>query len=120
MGCALSARFAETVDNPVALILEVPFSDFLSMAKHRAGNIPFMRMFVKYKMKTSKHIKHVAAPTLILHGTADEAIPTQQGRAVYAAAGAKNKKLIIIPDGTHRLFKFGSYEKILDWLSGLK
>jgi dipeptidyl aminopeptidase/acylaminoacyl peptidase len=68
-------------------------------------------------MKTAKYVGAVSAPTLILHGTDDEIIPTSQGRAVFDACGAINKECIIIPNGTHRLFKYDSIKMILDWLS---
>lgn len=116
MGCAHSARFAATIHSPIALILEAPFSDFASMAKHRIGNIPFIKLFLKYKMKTARYARRVTAPTLISHGDADEIIPTAQGITVFNACGAKNKECVIIPSGTHRLFKSGSYDIILNWL----
>jgi esterase/lipase len=120
MGCAHSARFAVTVHEPAALILEAPFQDFASMAKHRIGNIPFIKLFLKYKMKTAKYVRQVFVPTLVLHGTDDEIIPPAQGKAVFDACGAQNKECIIIPNGTHRLFKFNSYQIILDWLKRIQ
>jgi dipeptidyl aminopeptidase/acylaminoacyl peptidase len=116
MGCALSARFAATVRQPVALVLEAPFETLAHMARHRKGNIPLIGLFLKYEMNTAKHAKGVSAPTLVIHGDADETVPIAQARAVYESAAAARKDFIIVPGGTHRLFKSGSYEIIMDWL----
>lgn len=119
MGCAHSARFA-TICSPYALVLEAPFASFASMVRERIGNIPFIKCFLKYKMQTTKYIRKVTSPTLILCGDSDEIIPMSQGISVFDMCGAKNKKCVVIPGATHRLFKSGSYDIILKWLSALE
>jgi len=117
MGCAMAARFAATTHRPAALVLEAPFKDLASVARHRFGRIPFMKLFLKYRMNTARDVSAVSAPTLILHGDADDVIPASHARAVYDASASRNKDFILIPGGTHKLYKSGSYKIIIDWLN---
>ncbi len=41
------------------------------------------------------------APLLILHGTADEAVPIALGRAVFAASAAPQKRFVELPGAKH-------------------
>jgi pimeloyl-ACP methyl ester carboxylesterase len=46
-------------------------------------------------------IAHSNAPLLMLHGEADQLVPIQQGREVFAASPAKQKLFVSIPGATH-------------------
>jgi len=46
-------------------------------------------------------IREVSLPTLIIHGEWDEIIPVEEGRALYALSGAKNKSACFIPRAGH-------------------
>jgi pimeloyl-ACP methyl ester carboxylesterase len=46
-------------------------------------------------------IAQVRVPTLIIHGEADWLIPVENGRTLYARAGADDKRLVTIPHAGH-------------------
>lgn len=46
-------------------------------------------------------IKEVTIPTLIIHGEADEIIPSGEGRALYALSGASKKRSLFISHAGH-------------------
>jgi uncharacterized protein len=50
-----------------------------------------------------RKLKDVHMPVLIVHGDPDLTIPTDEGRALYAAAN-EPKKLIIVPGAGHSVF----------------
>ncbi len=119
MGCATSAEFANIGHRPTALILESPFTDLASVARHRYRFIPFAKWLLKYDMNTLQNVMAIDdVPTLILHGDADKIIPFSHGAAVYDASPADVKKFILIPGGTHKLYQSNSYNLIIDWLKG--
>jgi alpha-beta hydrolase superfamily lysophospholipase len=43
-----------------------------------------------------------AAALLLMHAEGDEVVPVELTQALYAAAGAANKRLIVVPGGHHR------------------
>jgi uncharacterized protein len=42
-----------------------------------------------------------SAPLLVMHGDADELVPPAQGREIFAASPAKNKRFVVLPGATH-------------------
>lgn len=50
----------------------------------------------------------IHAPTLIVHGTADEVVPFAQSIAFHAGLAATRKQLWLVPDGDHRLNTFAN------------
>ena len=46
-------------------------------------------------------IRQVIKPTLILHGENDQILPVAEGRELYQNSGAKDKKLLVIPQADH-------------------
>ena len=46
-------------------------------------------------------IRQVNKPTLIVHGEYDQIIPVAEGRELYQNSGAKDKKLLVIPQADH-------------------
>jgi alpha-beta hydrolase superfamily lysophospholipase len=46
-------------------------------------------------------ISRVKIPTLVIHGESDTLIPVTDGKALFEACGAKEKRLVTIPGGHH-------------------
>ena len=46
-------------------------------------------------------ITKVNKPTLIVHGEYDQIIPVAEGHELYQNSGAKDKKLLVIPQADH-------------------
>ena len=47
--------------------------------------------------------RRIRVPTLVVHGTADDVIPTIVSERFFAALAAPSKELWLVPDGDHRL-----------------
>lgn len=86
-----------------ALVLEAPLSSASDMASTMLPILPRALHWIgKNKFESERKISSVKCPVLIAHGDADEMIPTEQGRKVFAAAN-EPKKLMIVPKGKHWL-----------------
>lgn len=46
-------------------------------------------------------IRTITMPTLIIHGERDSLIPFEEGKDLYEASGAQDKRILVIPDGDH-------------------
>jgi fermentation-respiration switch protein FrsA (DUF1100 family) len=46
-------------------------------------------------------IARLSLPTLIIHGKLDMLIPASEGKALYEACGANDKRLLLIPMAGH-------------------
>jgi uncharacterized protein len=92
-----------------ALVLEAPLSSASDMTSTMLPILPRALHWIgKNKFESERKISSVKCPVLIAHGDADEMIPTEQGRKVFAAAN-EPKKLMIIPHGKHWLPSVNGY-----------
>ena len=92
-----------------ALVLEAPLSSASDMANVMLPILPRSLHWIgKNKFESERKISSVKCPVLIAHGDADEMIPTEQGRKVFAAAN-EPKKLMIIAHGKHWLPETNGY-----------
>ncbi len=86
-----------------ALVLEAPLSSASDMASTMLPILPRALHWIgKSRFESERKISSVHCPILIAHGDADEMIPMEQGRKVFAAAN-EPKKLMIVPNGKHWL-----------------
>lgn len=77
-GIASSLATKTTVDG---LVLETPFYNVEAMAKNI---FPFVPGFlVRYKLASNESLKNIKIPVLVIHGTADEIVPFDQGKKLY-------------------------------------
>lgn len=80
------------------LILETPFYNVEAMAKNIFPLVP--GFLVRYKLASNKHLQNITVPLLVIHGTADEIVPFEQGKRLFDEhSGAK--KFIQIDGGDH-------------------
>ncbi len=83
-----------------ALVVESGFATGQAMAQS-ADPLGFpVTWLMREPMLNTARIATVAAPVLILHGSGDVQIPTEQGRALFAAAHDP-KELVIVPGAGH-------------------
>ncbi|MEO8361295.1 MAG: alpha/beta fold hydrolase [Vicinamibacteria bacterium] len=97
LGCAISMQLA--LDRGAAgLVLEAPFASIRKMA---AAVYPFLPVgfFVRTRYDNLEKAPKLKVPLLVIHGTRDEVIPFEQGRAVFEAA--PQPKTFISMDGAH-------------------
>lgn len=87
-------------ERPVgALILEAPYTSVVDVAERRYPWLPVRRLTLD-RFASLEQIPAVAAPLLVLHGTADSRIPPEMGIALHTAAKGP-KELILVPDTGH-------------------
>jgi len=90
-----------------ALILESGFSSASSLASRRMPLLPrWLHFLGRNRFESARKLKDVYVPVLITHGEPDLTIPTDEGRALFAAAN-EPKKLLIFPGAGHSVFSSG-------------
>jgi fermentation-respiration switch protein FrsA (DUF1100 family) len=115
-GVAAQVAAAKTVGG---LVLDAPYTSMVDLAALHYPYIPG-RWFMTDRYETRRHIQAVTAPMLIIHGEADDIIPVEMGREVYALATAP-KTLKTFPGAGHAdHYLFGSYDTIYAWLDELR
>jgi len=101
------------------LVLDAPYTSMVELAALHYPYIPG-RWFMTDRYETRRHIQAVTAPVLIIHGEADDIIPVEMGREVYALTTAP-KTLKTFPGAGHAdHYLFGSYDAIYAWLDELR
>ncbi|WP_353570632.1 alpha/beta hydrolase [Candidatus Albibeggiatoa sp. nov. BB20] len=116
LGGAVSIHLATQEPEVGGVIIQ---SSFTSMADtiRQIGwmNYVPVNLMLTEKFNSLKKVKHIQAPILFLHGTADELVPHYMSEQLYKAA-KQPKQLFFIPEGGHaRLYSPGrnSYLKAI-------
>jgi len=87
-----------------ALILESGFSSASSLASRMLPVLPrWLHFLGRNRFESARKLKGLNIPVLITHGDPDLTIPTDEGRALFAAAN-EPKKLLIFPGAGHSVF----------------
>ena len=99
-----------------ALVLEAPYTATVDIAAETYPWVP-VGFLMRDQFRSRDYIAKVAAPVLILHGTADTVIPVAYGRRLFALAH-EPKQLAII-DGAHHndLWDHGLWTTVLAFLA---
>lgn len=84
---------------PRGLILEAPFDSALAVGKLAYPFLP-VGLMMKDTFRSDLAIDRVHAPLLVIHGTADEVIPIERGRRLFALAN-EPKRFVAIPGAGH-------------------
>jgi fermentation-respiration switch protein FrsA (DUF1100 family) len=88
-------------DRPVAgILLNAPYASVRRLYELRGPVVPY-RWLLTDQFDSEALIGAVGVPVMILHGTADPAIPVDEARRLYAAA--KEPKSIIVVEGAGHL-----------------
>ncbi|HYE73536.1 MAG TPA: alpha/beta hydrolase, partial [Blastocatellia bacterium] len=86
-----------------ALVVESGLSSASEMADIALPWLPrWLHWVGRNRFESARKIANVKCPVFVAHGTADEVIPTEQGRKLFTAA-PEPKKLMIIEGGDHWL-----------------
>ena len=98
LGAAVVTELA-TEHPPAGLVLRSPFQDLASVGAVHYPLLP-VRALLKDRYPVTQHIAEVTAPTTVVYGTADSIVPSEQSRAV-AAAAARLHQLVAIAGADH-------------------
>lgn len=105
-------------EDPVGkLILEAPYTSTVDVAASLFRLVP-LRLLMRDQFHSDERIARVTVPLLIMHGTADPAIPIAFGERLFALA-REPKKLVRFPGGGHEnLDNFGALETARTFING--
>ncbi|MCX7170473.1 MAG: prolyl oligopeptidase family serine peptidase, partial [Proteobacteria bacterium] len=84
LGGAVAAWLAAR-QQPAALVIASGFTSVPDLAQHIYPYLP-VRWLARIRYATLENLRSVAAPVLIAHSPADDIIPFEHGRALFAAA----------------------------------
>jgi len=84
--------------NFCSLILQTPFLSLTAVARY---HYPWILIPPADRYDSLSKIKTVNTPLLVLHGKRDNIVPFSQGKALFEASPAENKKFAQFPDGNH-------------------
>jgi len=99
-GIAMVALLSQ-VNAPEAAILEAPYSSIADVARAAYPGIEPLLAQLQNRWDSLSVADRVEARMLVLHGTRDQVIPVEQGRAVFAALASSEKQFIEVPDADH-------------------
>lgn len=98
-----------------AIVLDAPYTSVVDVALLSYPYLPVRPLLID-RYESHRHIKHVTAPVLILHGERDAVIPVRMGRDLHRLAN-EPKKLVLFPHGGHvDLDRYGAVEIVDAWL----
>lgn len=98
-----------------ALVLEAPYTAALDIAAATYPWVP-VTFLMRDPFLSREHILGVEEPVLIVHGTADQVIPVEQGRRLFEIA-REPKSLAIVDGATHSdLWDRGLWPIVLNFL----
>ncbi len=100
---ALMVAAAASSEKPAVsgLIIESGFANSLALVERLSGVPAIGADESRDGFGALGHIKSVTVPTLIIHGEEDYLIPIREGRALFEAAGAADKRWLAIPKAGH-------------------
>ncbi len=83
------------------LIIESGFADTLALVVRLGGILPIGADEARDGFGNLEHIRAATVPTLVIHGEWDRTIPIGEGRRLFEAAGAADKRWLAIPGAGH-------------------
>ena len=97
--CGYTSCFEE-YKSQVGPILHLPFMSGIIV--NAANTVSKIRGNFDFREASPiKAIVHSKTPTLFIHGAADKFVPYEMMEPLYEACGAKDKKMLTIPDAFH-------------------
>ena len=97
LGTGVATKIAS--EYPVcALVLQSPFVSLTAVGRYQ---YPWIFIPPKDKFDSFSRMKAIHMPVLILHGTADQVVPYEQGRALFNQANAP-KQWVELPNKGHK------------------
>lgn len=95
----VTASFAATVRQPDGLVLEATFPDKATLLEHYPV-LKLLNAFSRYKLHTSRYLKEVNCPILVIHGDSDRVVPLEVGKKLYESLQSP-KEFYLVRGGDH-------------------
>ncbi len=116
IGTGIAIHVAAERRTVAGLILQAPPASSQEMAQWSSRHdVPrYARAFVKVRVDPSvltvyegvAGIRRITSPLLVIHGSVDDAVPVEQGREVFAASPATQKRFVEVPGAHHNDLRF--------------
>lgn len=107
LGSACAAEIARSGSHGVAgFVIESGFSDLVAFARRRGVALDAVAEDDLEALCPLRKLGSSTAPLLVLHGAEDRLIVPAEGRAVFEASGAHDKRLVMIPGRGHNDLSF--------------
>jgi len=117
LGTGVAVQVAQ-VRPAAGLVLDSPYTSLAAAGQFHYPWLPVLWL-ISDRYDTLSRIGTLHLPLLILHGEADEVVPVEMGRAVFAAAN-EPKKLITFPGAPHiHHSHLGSLERVREFVDAL-
>ena len=117
LGTGVATEIAQN-KNFAGLILEAPFTSMIDAGKEKYPFLP-VKLLLKDKYESSKKIKNIYSPILVMHGKADKIIPFYMGKKIYSLANEKKTKYFTENDDHMMEFDINLSNTIRDFLKNL-
>lgn len=115
LGSGIALQVAAEKD-VAGVILDAPYTSIVDLAALHYPGLP-ARWLMTDRYETIKVAGKVTAPTLIVHGEADDIIPVAMSAAVAAALKGPVERATFPGAGHSDHYLFGSYDTIYAWLA---
>jgi hypothetical protein len=102
---------------PAGLILRSPFTDLPAVGRKHYPFLP-VRLLARDRFPVAEVIARVAAPTLIVYGTADSIVPPQQSLAV-AGKAAGPVRVVAVQGADHNDASLSNGAQLIDAIAEL-
>jgi fermentation-respiration switch protein FrsA (DUF1100 family) len=120
IGTGVASEMAIEYKNVKALVLEAPLTSATDMANHAYPWLTPFTYLTLDKYNNMAKAPYFAMPVLVINGSKDGVIPTEQGKKLFAAVGTPHKKLVVLEGGNHNnLAEFGLLQEIQKFIDHL-
>lgn len=110
------ATYAASEREAAALVLEAPFTAIVDIAAETYPWVP-VGYLMWDQFRSRDLIGELQEPLLVIQGTEDEVVPTEQGKRLFALA-SEPKELVVIQGGHHGdLWDRGLWPQVLEFLA---
>ena len=118
LGTGIAVQLATHV-RAAGLVLDAPYTSTVDVAAARYPFFP-VRLAMRDTYDSTRYIKDVHMPVLVLHGEQDTIIPIQYGRSLFALAN-EPKQLAVFPNGRHSdLYFHGALDTVRAFIGRLR
>ena len=84
---------------PAGLVLRSPFTELAAVGSHHYPWLP-VRLLLRDRFPVLEHVRRSQVPTVVIHGTADEIVPSSLSREV-ADAAPRLVEEVVLPGVAH-------------------
>ncbi len=119
-GVALKLLAGDNIPQPRGVVLEAPYTSLPDVVMFVYPQFEPLIPKMKNIWNSAEHVKQLQAPLFVMHGSQDTIIPLAQGRAVFDAAGSRNKQFLRIPGASHsETWRSDTLPKLWRFIDGL-